>query len=70
MPGDRRKGGLLASGPGVFFTTLHDDGHLTLLVDLAAIGTEELTELIVGSWRDRAPERVRAAHGGAHPFAG
>lgn len=64
------KDALLASDPGIFFTTPHYDGHPTVLVDLPAIGTEELSELIVESWRNRAPKRLRAAYDAEHPVDG
>jgi hypothetical protein len=52
------KEALLASDPAVFFTTPHYDGHPTVLVHLDAIEVDELFELIVESWRRRAPKRV------------
>jgi hypothetical protein len=52
------KEALLASEPDKFFTTPHYDGHPTVLVNLPAIEVDELTELIVDSWRLRAPKRV------------
>ena len=64
------KEALLAADPGTFFTTPHYDGYPTVLVDLAAIGIDELTELIVESWRNRAPKRVRAAYDAEHPVSG
>lgn len=56
------KEALLASDPETFFTTPHYDGHAVVLVRIEAIGVDELTELIVDSWRAKAPPRVRAAH--------
>jgi hypothetical protein len=56
------KEALLASDPDKFFTTPHYDGYPTVLVDLAAVDTDELTELIVDSWLVKAPKRVRAAN--------
>ncbi len=53
---------LLASDPAKFFTTPHYDGHPTVLVDLDAIDLDELEELIVESWRIRAPARVLKQH--------
>jgi hypothetical protein len=52
------KEALLESEPEKFFTTPHYDGHPTVLVNLTAIDVDELTELIVESWRLRAPKRV------------
>lgn len=53
---------LLATDPTKYFTTSHYDGYPTVLVDLAAVEQDELTELIVDSWRVKAPKRVLAAH--------
>jgi hypothetical protein len=63
------KEALLASDPDVFFTTPHYDGYPTVLVDLPAIDVDELTELIVESWRIKAPKRVLSAYDAAHPVA-
>lgn len=55
------KEALLASSPDRFHSTPHYDGYPTVLVDLEAIGIDELTEVITDSWRNRAPVRVRKA---------
>jgi hypothetical protein len=55
------KEALLASDPDKFFTTPHYDGHASVLVNLPAIETDELRELIVDAWRLRAPKRLLAA---------
>jgi hypothetical protein len=52
------KEALLASEPDVFFTTPHFDGYPAVLVRLERIGVDELEELIVEAWLDRAPKRV------------
>src|SRR3712207_1765610 len=56
------KEALLASDPDKFFTTPHYDGHPTVLVNLPAIDVDELRELIVDSWRLKAPKRVLRAY--------
>jgi hypothetical protein len=56
------KEALLQSEPDKFFTTPHYDGYPTVLVNLPAVDEDELTELIVESWRLRAPKRVLKAH--------
>lgn len=56
------KEALLASEPDRFFTTPHYDGHASVLVHLGAIDAEELRELIVESWRLKAPKRVLQAY--------
>ena len=61
------KEALLASDPAKFFTTPHYDGYATVLVHLDAVDEDELTELIVESWRLKAPKRVLAAYDEAHP---
>ena len=51
---------LLAADSAKLFTTPHYDGHPTVLVRLAAVGREELAELLADSWRVRAPRRLVA----------
>ena len=64
------KEALLASDTEVFFTTPHYDGYPAVLVNLPAIAVDELTELIIDSWRLKAPKRVLAAYDEAHPVEG
>jgi hypothetical protein len=52
------KDAMLASDPEKFYTTPHYDGHPTILVNLKKVGVKELRELIVESWRCKAPKRV------------
>jgi hypothetical protein len=56
------KEALLADDPGVFFTTPHFDGYPAVLVRLGEIGTDDLTELIVEAWLNRAPKRLVDAY--------
>jgi hypothetical protein len=56
------KEALLASDTKKFFTTPHYDGYPTVLVNLRAVGVRELRELIVESWRCKAPKRVLQAY--------
>jgi hypothetical protein len=56
------KEALLASEPELYFTTPHFDGYPAVLVRLDRIGVEELDELIVEAWLDRAPKRVAQAY--------
>jgi hypothetical protein len=58
---------LLASDPDKFFTTPHYDGHASVLVNLPAIEADELEELIVESYRLRAPRKVLDAYGDQLP---
>jgi hypothetical protein len=64
------KEALLASDSDKFFTTPHYDGYPTVLVNLPAVDEGELTELIVESWRQKAPARVLKEHGDRLPGAG
>lgn len=52
------KDALLAADPGVFTTTSHYDGEPIVLVDLDRIDLDHATELIIDSWRNRAPGRL------------
>jgi hypothetical protein len=52
------KEAMLASDPEKFYTTPHYDGYPTVLVNLKKVGVKELREVIVESWRCKAPKRV------------
>jgi hypothetical protein len=56
------KEALLADDPSVYFTTPHFDGYPAVLVRLDRIGAEELAELIVEAWLNRAPKRMAQAY--------
>ena len=56
------KEALLADDPRVFFTTPHFDGYPAVLVRLGEIGREDLDELIVEAWLNRAPKRLVDAY--------
>lgn len=64
------KEALIASDPTVFSTTEHYDGHPIVLVDLDQIDHDEAAELIVDSWRHRAPRRSVADFDARHPEPG
>ncbi len=53
------KEALLASGDPAFYTTSHYDGYGAILVDLDRVDSEQLAELIVESWRRKAPAKLR-----------
>ena len=53
---------LLASDPEKFYTTPHYDGYPTVLVNLKKVKVDELRELIIDSWCNKAPKRVLQAH--------
>lgn len=54
------KAALIAAAPEVFWTTSHYEGTPVVLVDLEAVGRDEAAELVVDSWRLRAPPRLVA----------
>jgi len=61
MCGLDEKAALLASGDPAFYTTPHYDGYGSILVDLARVDRTQLAELIVESWRLKAPAKLRTA---------
>jgi hypothetical protein len=63
VPDLEDKAALLASDSTKFFTTPHYDGHASVLVNLSAVDVDELRELIVDSWRVRAPKAVLKQYG-------
>jgi hypothetical protein len=52
------KEALLQDDPGVYFTTPHFDGYPAVLVRLDRIGSNDLEEVIVEAWLNRAPKRL------------
>jgi hypothetical protein len=56
------KEAVLASDPDVFFTTPHFDGYPAVLVRLDEIGVDDLEEVIVEAWLNRAPKRLADAY--------
>jgi hypothetical protein len=56
------KDALLADDPDVFFTTPHFDGYPAVLVRLERISVEDLTEVVVEAWLNRAPKRLVKAY--------
>lgn len=52
---------LLASSPGVFFTTPHFDGYPAVLIRLSEITSKELKDVIVEAWLARAGKRAVTA---------
>jgi hypothetical protein len=49
---------LVNEQPDVFFVTPHYENYPMVLVRLAAVDPEELRELLVEAWLDRAPKRL------------
>jgi hypothetical protein len=57
---------LVHEQPDVFFVTPHYENYPMVLVRLAAVDQDELRELLVEAWLERAPKRlVRAWEAGA-----
>ena len=54
---------LLAADTAKFFTEPHYDGYRAVLVRLAAIGEDELAELITDAWRCQAPRDLIRSSG-------
>lgn len=52
---------LIDSAPEAFFITAHYARYPVVLVNVAAVDVDELTELITESWRQKAPARVLRA---------
>jgi len=51
---------LIAADPEKFFTEDHYNGYPAILIRLAAIETDELEELLIDAWRNRAPRALAA----------
>jgi hypothetical protein len=60
------KEALLASDPGVYFTTPHFNGYPALLVRLEEISVEDLEDVIVDAWLVQAPKRTLKAYLATH----
>ena len=56
------KEALLADDPAVFFTTPHFAGYPAVLVRLAEITPDELSELLRDAWLAQAPKRLARAY--------
>ena len=56
------KEALLASEPELFFTTPHFDGYPAILVRLDQIAADDLEEVVVEAWLNRAPRRSVEAY--------
>jgi hypothetical protein len=56
------KDAMIASDPGVFFTTPHFDGYPAVLVQLDHIAPGDLEEVVVEAWLNRAPKRLVKAY--------
>jgi hypothetical protein len=57
---EAEKQALLLGEPDVFFTTPSYDGMPLVMLWLAKVGVERLTELVTDAWRMRAPTALQA----------
>ena len=61
---------LIASDPAKFFTEPHYNGYPAVLVRLAEIDSDELTELLMDAWRIAAPRKLVAEFNADPPRSG
>ena len=52
------KEALLGDSPDVYFTTPHFNGYPAILVRLEQIPVDELEEIMIEAWIERAPKRL------------
>ncbi|MBB2892278.1 MmcQ/YjbR family DNA-binding protein [Flexivirga oryzae] len=69
VPDEGVKQAFIADDPSIYFTIPHFDGYPAVLVRLDEIGVDELTEVVVEAWLDRAPKKLAAAYLEDHPIA-
>lgn len=55
VSGEEEKHTLISESPDIYLTEDHYDGYPAVLVRLAAIGLDELTEILTEAWRHVAP---------------
>jgi hypothetical protein len=60
------KEALIAEDPSVFFTTPHFDGYPAVLMLLEEISVEELEEVVIEAWLNRAPPKLARAYMDEH----
>jgi hypothetical protein len=60
---EAEKQALLLGEPGLFFTAPGYDGWPLVMLRLAEVDVERLTELVTDAWRMRAPEALAAELG-------
>jgi hypothetical protein len=56
------KEALLANSSAAVFTISHFDGYAAVLVELAAVGRDEMREVLVDGWSDSAPPEAHAEY--------
>jgi hypothetical protein len=60
---------LIGAEPEIFFVTDHYLNYAYVVVRIAAIGVDELLEVLTDAWRLAAPKRLLAAFDAEHPAA-
>jgi hypothetical protein len=60
---EAEKQALLLGEPGLFFTTRGYDGWPLVMLRLAEVDADRLTELVTDAWRMRAPEALASELG-------
>lgn len=70
VPDEGVKQAFIADDPSIYFTIPHFDGYAAVLVRLAEIDIDELTEVITEAWLNRAPKKLAAAYLEEHPIEG
>jgi hypothetical protein len=58
LPDLDAKEALLEAGGEAYFTIPHFDGYRAILIGLELIPVDELEELVIEAWIDRAPKRL------------
>lgn len=62
------KEAMLVSEPDKFLTTPHYDGYAIVLVNLTTVELDELQELLIESWRQRATKTAVKKWDAEHPM--
>ncbi|WP_211222443.1 MmcQ/YjbR family DNA-binding protein [Actinokineospora enzanensis] len=60
---------LIAEEPGRYYSTPHYDGYPSVLVRLSALDEDGLADVLLESWRVRAPRKLVAEFDAAPPQA-
>ncbi|CAN5506184.1 hypothetical protein BH10ACT11_BH10ACT11_12470 [soil metagenome] len=60
---------LMQSNPKAFLITPHYEDYPAMLIDLASAPNDELRELVIESWRRKAPKKLLRAYDTEHPPA-
>lgn len=68
VPDEGVKHALIAQDPRIYFTIPHFNGYPAVLVRLDRIDVDELAEIVIDAWLDRAPKRLAAAYLKDHPI--